>query len=307
MKRTIPVLLAALTVACVSVRLPTTTSTPSGVDPFVARSVERLVESASLRVDLSTMRLCVFEIEAELAPPDGRTARADLRWTAAPSTDAFEDEVEGQLVAALAGRVHVFDAELAGSPDVSDAPRATSLAEVAAAGATHALLGTIEQRGEELLFTVRVVDTRTSLVVAADRTLVDLDELGEWTRAVLAGRTPVADVDAAHIPLPSPIAPPETTRGPEPTAPSPIAQAPAPQPTDPPSSTHKNVVAKRSEPAVLQPPAASSLKPVRMNRGPIPGPYKKRRSAAESPKAPEGPAAQWLARLGRRIEAPDRD
>ena len=166
--KALPLFLALFTLGCAA----TETRDESFLIPTrdsIGELSARLVETARLRTDLSGMRVCVHDIRSRTVP-DGRSR-------------AIGDALEREFTVALASDLNLLDVEYSGP----DAPTLAvdGLDEVSEHhGATHLLVGSFQERTEDMVVTVRLIDASSHLIVAAARGAVpiaDFDALGSWT------------------------------------------------------------------------------------------------------------------------------
>lgn len=183
--RTIGVL-ALLASACASPVTVPKSRVPEpepGVDAFVTEVGAELVDAASRRTDISRMRLRLGTI-VHVAGSGRASSMGESGWTSESSP--FVEELRKQLLVTLSESVHVLDASRVEPDDRAPAPTAT-----------HELVGEVETRGTGLVLALRVVDARSSVILAALRRPVSVSELGQWTRAALVQPPPLPEVEVA--------------------------------------------------------------------------------------------------------------
>jgi len=191
------------------------------IDASIERLADTLVRAAEVRIDVSAMRLCVHEFQ-------GSTAEQVYgHWVKQQGLElsSVGAALEHEFMVALSSRLHLLDSSLAGP----GAPRlhADPLEAVADhVGATHALVGSFMRRDDQLAVSVRIVDARSLLIVAAARGVVPFAPLAELGPLAMHSRAPAmptapqetaAEIDVASGPVEPPIA--EVVEGP--TAPGP--------------------------------------------------------------------------------------
>src|SRR5262245_52388404 len=84
----------------------------SDVAGSVAAIANHLAEIAERRVDLSTMRVAVREIHAEVPELPGRPVRLTSTGNLAPDQDPVSLELQHEFVVALSSRFNVLESEL---------------------------------------------------------------------------------------------------------------------------------------------------------------------------------------------------
>lgn len=125
-----------------------------------------LVSQAEVRVDLSATRITVEPIFSSSEP--GRLKRTEFSMDSMESAKRAErlsDALREELSLALSRHMNVIDVRL--SADATDKEDGGPTAPVTAA--SHVLVGDYVGRGETILLTVRLVDSRTKLIVATAR------------------------------------------------------------------------------------------------------------------------------------------
>lgn len=131
---------------------------PSGSTEALAHG---LVREAELRTDMRAVRVLVDEIQAKDAAPRAR--------------DPLAEELGSDLVLALSDELHVLDDRLGSAS--TPRPGEGDLTPLASSGITHIVFGEYARRGDDVLFSARLVDTRTRLIVAAQRVAIPLESL----------------------------------------------------------------------------------------------------------------------------------
>lgn len=147
-------MLLLLATSCVTTRPPTLIDTVSSISGD-------LVQVAETRVNVGAMRLWVEEIHRT------DTAAAHGAFGATHSGgDSLGLILEHEFVVALSRRVNLVDKEAAGNPETATLnPTLTDRAEFYAA--THVLVGDYIEQGNDVMISVRLVDAKSRLIVAA--------------------------------------------------------------------------------------------------------------------------------------------
>lgn len=149
-----PLLLIALGTSCMTLQPPTLIQTVSDISGD-------LVGVAETRVNVAAMRLWVEEIHRT----DASTVTGAFGATHHGS-DSLGLILEHEFVVALARRVNLVDKEAADMPDTATLnPTLAERAEFYEA--THVLVGDYIVQGGDVMVSVRLVDAKTRLIVAA--------------------------------------------------------------------------------------------------------------------------------------------
>lgn len=168
-------------------------STPQQADSYsalqeaVTEIANRLIEAAELRIDMRTVRVCVHEIGAD--PMESRAMAASSLTV--PGDDWVGRELQKEIVVAIANRLNVVDTELGrmNAPDL----RKTTLHDAAKHfGASHFLVGDYVSRGDEVILSLRLVDSESNLIVAAARGVVRVPGFDNRGRGRSVGLSPAA-------------------------------------------------------------------------------------------------------------------
>lgn len=141
-------------------------STPEAPEPVsgAQKSVERLavtlVDLASRRTDLNTIRAAILPFQGET---NGGTGGVDLA-SSGSQPDLVDAELQREFELALANRLHLVEPTWS-----KPAPSAALPAPGALGAASHALLGEYSVRDKKLILSVRLVELESSLVLSAAR------------------------------------------------------------------------------------------------------------------------------------------
>lgn len=187
------VFLSTATLIGIAVTASSCNSTPqqadsySGMQEAVTEITNRLIEAAELRVDMRSVRVCVHEIGAD--PMEARAMAASSLTV--PGDDWVGRELQKEIVVAIANRLNVVDTEL-GRMDAPDL-RKTKLHDAADHfGASHFLVGDYVSRGDEVILSVRLVDSESNLIVAAARGVVRVPGFDDRRRGRSVGLSTAA-------------------------------------------------------------------------------------------------------------------
>lgn len=240
------------------------------VEGAVEELSSQIVSTARLRTDLSGMRVCVHDIQAR----EGASARSA----------AIGDALEREFVVALSNDLNLLDAEFSGADAPSlevDGP--SSVGEHH--GATHLLVGSYHERGEDLVVTVRLIDAESHLIVSAARGTVsksEFEDLSGWNSGLVSEPEP-----GEELPEPASFGPSLANVGPTAPGPAgPTAVAAAGGPTAPGPAGPGAVSSPRAGPVA---PSVGRRKPDRAWRD---------ADYADDLPTSTGPAGRRLKRLG---------
>jgi len=194
----------------------------------VAEIAGELVHAVEVRTDVSRMRVLVHEVleGREEAPYALRT-----QTTTAQSAQLAR-ELEHELVLALSSRLNLLAVDQA-ERGAQAAPQESMQSRAERFGATHALVGEFVREGDDLLVTVRLIDTENLLIVGVARGLVPLESLQGGRRVTEAAAEPEASIVPTDVARTGVVA----------------AASPAPSGTEPVSARSYEVGEKWREPA----------------------------------------------------------
>jgi hypothetical protein len=163
----------AVLAACAATPAAPEKSAPAPIEPSVQRIIARLVGTAELRMDLASVRVWLMPLEE---PARGVTPALAQPYAVHALVGR---ELEQELVLALSQALYVLDPELVGETQSEDEV-------VRDFGATHFVMGSYAPQDDNLILSLRLVDARTKLIVAAARGIVDVASLSEPSRLALA-------------------------------------------------------------------------------------------------------------------------
>ena len=169
----LPILFLALS----AVASCTSTSSLSGAQA-VDRITDRLVESAELRTDVRSLRVCVHWIR-EVNPQAG--VRVSEIGSRHGRGKGVEQELQHRFIDSLSNRLNVIEFELAEQED-PEVMTSGMEALIEAYGVTHILVGDFVRRGKELDVSVRLVEADTLLIVASANGPIPIAALGDDIR-----------------------------------------------------------------------------------------------------------------------------
>ena len=141
----------------------------------VDRITDSLVETAELRTDIRTLRVCVHWIH-ELNPPAGSRTMDIVMGHGGGA--AMELQLHQLFIDSLSNRLHVIEFELAEgeNPEVMSSGMK---ALVETFGVTHLVVGDFVRRRHELDVSIRLVDADTLLIVASASGVVPIAALND--------------------------------------------------------------------------------------------------------------------------------
>jgi hypothetical protein len=153
------VLLLSFLLSSACAATPVEPSSAAGVQETVEGLSVELVDLASRRVDMSTIRATILPFRG-----DGTASTAVTNPVAGSAPiDHVDAELRREFELALANRVHLVEPISSGPESSATQP------ESAPSAASHALVGNYTVRDDKLVLSVRLVELESSLVLSAAR------------------------------------------------------------------------------------------------------------------------------------------